>query len=166
MGFVAAGSLALDLIRVRILRINRVFVQGLSFMLKSDEDQSVTGPTYMFVGAFLSLLLFDKTVAAVVLLFLALGDPMAALVGRSIRGPRVLGKSPVGTLAFVGASLLVVVFLVFGGVISFQWVLVLGAVVAGLAELAPLPVDDNVTVPLITGAVIQFLPQLTPLVGI
>ena len=165
MGIVAAGSLAMDLVRVRTSWLNRAFRERLSLVLKSEEEQRVTGPTYMFIGAFLSFLLFDKAVAVAVLFFLALGDPAAALVGRSMRGPRISGKSPVGTLAFVGASLLVVALLVFLGLTTFQWVLVVGAVVAGLVELAPIPLDDNLTVPLIAGAVIQLLPKLTPLVA-
>ena len=165
MGVVAAASLALDLTRIHTATVNRRFVQRLSFMLKREEEQRITGITYMFIGAFLSLLLFDKTVAAVVLFFLALGDPVAAFVGRPMRGPRISGKSPVGTLAFVGASLLVVVSLVFWEVTTFQWVLVLGAVVAGVVELAPFPLDDNLTVPLIAGGVIHFLPRFTTLLA-
>ena len=120
MGIVAAGSLALDLIRLRTSWLSRVFVQRYSSILKSEEEQRITGPTYMFIGACLSFLLFDKPIAVVVLFFLALGDPVAALVGRQMPGPRISGKSPVGTLAFVGASLLVVVFLVFWEVTTFQ----------------------------------------------
>ena len=164
-GIVAAGLLALDLMRIRISWLNRVFVLTLSWMMKSEEGQRINGVTYMFIGAFLSFLLFDKLTAVVVLFYLALGDPAAALVGRPMPGMRIFGKSPVGTLAFVGASLLVVASLVFLEITTFQWILVLGAVVGGLVELAPLPLDDNITIPLIAGGVIQFLPELTVLLS-
>ena len=129
-------------------------------LLKRDEDRRITGATYLLIGSFLAFLLFDKSVAIAVLLFLSLGDPAAALVGRPMPGPRVFAKSPVGTMAFIAVSLMVIGLLVFAGATEFQWIFIAGAVVAGLVELAPSPFDDNMTVPLIAGAVMQYLPSL------
>ena len=159
-GILAIVSLSLDLTRFRVAWLNRIFLQSLRLLLKSDEYRRITGATYLLIGACFAFLLFDKPVAIAVLLFLSLGDPAAALVGRPIPGPRVFGKSPVGTLAFFAVSLLAVALLVFAGVTEFQWIFVAGAVVAGLVELAPSPFDDNLTVPLIAGAVMQYAPLL------
>ncbi len=166
IGILAAGSLALDLIRFRIPWLNRIFLYWLSLLLKKEEEARITGATYLLIAACISFLVFDKEIAIAVLLFLSLGDPAAALIGRPIPGPRILGKSPVGTVAFVGMSILVVAALATAGVLEFQWVLVAAAVVAGLTELAPLPLDDNLTVPLISGACAQYLPHLWGLPGL
>ena len=56
--------------------------------------------------------------------------------------------------------MLVWAVLVGAGVAPLHWSFLVGAVVAGLVELAPLPVDDNLSVPLIAGAVMQYLPIL------
>ena len=159
-GILALGSLALDLARFRIAWLNRIFLDKLRVLLKSSEDSRLTGATFLLIAACLSFLLFEKEVAIAVLLFLSLGDPVAALVGQSVPGPRIFGKSPVGTLAFILASLAVVGALTAGGIADFRWMFLAGAVVAGLVELAPLPLDDNLTVPIIAGAVIQYLPLL------
>ena len=155
LAVLALGSLSLDLTRFRVSWLNRLFLRWLRPLLKSSEDRRITGATYLLVAAFLSFLLFDQAVAIAVLLFLSLGDPAAALVGRPMPGPRLFGKSPVGTLAFIGVSLLVGAALVVAGIAPFHWGLLAGAVVAGLVELAPLPGDDNLWVPLIAGAVMQ-----------
>ena len=155
LAVLALGSLALDLTRFRVSWLNRLFLRWLRPLLKSSEDRRITGATYLLVAAFLSFLLFDQAVAVAVLLFLSLGDPAAALVGRPMPGPRLFGKSPVGTLAFIGVSLLVGAALVGAGIAPFHWGLLAGAVVAGLVELAPLPGDDNLWVPLIAGTVMQ-----------
>ena len=155
LAVLALGSLSLDLTRFRVSWLNRLFLRWLRPLLKSSEDRRITGATYLLVAAFLSFLLFDQAVAIAVLLFLSLGDPAAALVGRPMPGPRLFGKSPVGTLAFIGVSLLVGAVLVVAGIAPFHWGLLAGAVVAGLVELAPLPGDDNLWVPLIAGAVMQ-----------
>ena len=75
-------------------------------------------------------------------------------------GPRIWGKSPVGTAAFLAVSLAVVGLLVAAGVIDYHWGLLFGAAVAALVELAPLPPDDNLTIPLISGAVMHSLVAL------
>ena len=155
LAVLALGSLSLDLTRFRVSWLNRLFLRWLRPLLKSSEDRRITGATYLLVAAFLSFLLFDQAVAVAVLLFLSLGDPAAALVGRPMPGPRLFGKSPVGTLAFIGVSLLVGAALVVAGIAPFHWGLLAGAVVAGLVELAPLPGDDNLWVPLIAGTVMQ-----------
>jgi dolichol kinase len=68
-----------------------------------------------------------------------------------------LGKSPAGTAAFIAVSLAVVGVLVGGNAIEFHWGLLVGAVIAGLVELASLPPDDNMAVPLVAGAAMHFL---------
>ncbi len=160
IGILAAGSLALDLVRFRVPWLNRLFLYWLSLLLKKEEEARITGATYLLIAAFAFFLVFDKEISIAVLLVLSLGDPAAALIGRPIPGPRILGKSPVGTAAFVGVSLLVIAVLAITGVLQFQWVLVAAAIVAGLVELAPLPLDDNLTVPLASGACAQYLPLL------
>lgn len=87
------------------------------------------------------------------LLFVAVGDPAAALVGTRFPGPRFWGKSPSGGVAFVAAALAVWAVLCAFGFGQWSWAIIVGAVGAALVELAPLLVDDNLTVPLIAGAV-------------
>ena len=163
LGLLALASLALDLARFRVPWLNRLFLKWLSLLLKEEESRRVTGATYLLIAACLCFLFFDKFIALAVLLFLSFGDPAAALVGRRAPGPRVFGKSPIGTLAFIGVSLAVLVLLTGAGVAEFKWALVIAAVIAGLVELAPIPLDDNLTVPLLSGAVAQFLP---PILGV
>ena len=162
-GVLAVASLALDLLRFRIPSLNRLFLYWLNLLLKEEEEARITGASYLLIAACISFLIFDKEIAVAVLLFLSLGDPAAALIGKPMPGPRILGKSPVGTVAFVGVSLVVVAVLATTGVMEFRWVLVAAAVVAGLVELAPLPLDDNLTVPLVSGACAQYLPLLLEL---
>ena len=161
VGVLALASLALDLIRFRVPRLNLLFLSWLRPLLKQEEDRRITGATFLLIAACLCFLFFDKHIAVAVLLFLSLGDPAAALVGGAVRGPRLFGKSPVGTLTFILVSLGVLAILAALGVTHFGAVLVAAAVVAGLVELAPLPADDNLTVPLVAGAFAQYLPLLT-----
>lgn len=164
-GILAAASLTLDLVRFRLPWLNRLFLKWLNVLLKREESGRVTGATFLLIAACFCFLFFDKPVAVAVLLFLSLGDPVAALVGRPMPGPRILGKSPVGTMAFAAVSLLVLVLLSVAGIAEFSGALVVAALVAALVELAPIPLDDNLTVPLISGSFAQYLPWLMALGG-
>ena len=155
LGILAAGSLALDLARFRVAGLNRLFMRWLRPLLKSSEGNRVTGATWLLLAAALAFLVFDREIAVAALLFLAWGDPAAALVGRPMPGPRVFGKSPAGTLAFIGVSLLAAGVFVWAGFMPWHWGLAAGAIVAGLVELLPLPGDDNLWVPLAAGVVMQ-----------
>ncbi len=157
MGVLALISWGLDLLRFRMAGLNQLFLRWLAPLLKQTEDRKITGASYMLAAALIAFLAFDRQVAVLALFFLALGDPAAALVGSRMPGPRLYGKSPGGTAAFAGVSMLVVLALSLTGGVDYHWSLLVGGVVAALVELAPLPVDDNLTIPLASGAVMQLL---------
>lgn len=157
LAVLAVGGLAFDLGRMRISGLNRFLVHWLSPLLKREEEHRITGATYLVIAAFIAFLLFHQAAAVAALLFLSLGDPAAALVGSRMPGPRVLGKSPGGTAAFIAVSLVIVSVLVGAGAVGYHWGLLVGAALAGLVELTPLPLDDNLTIPLISGAVMHLL---------
>ena len=121
LAIVSGGALGLDLTRFRVQWVNRCFLRWLAPLLKHDEGHRFTGATFLVVAGLFSFLLFGSQVAVPALLFLSLGDPAAALVGRRLPGPRVLGKSPGGTAAFVSVSLAVVAVLVSSGAIDYHW---------------------------------------------
>lgn len=153
----SAVALVLDLVRFRVQWLNQYFLRLLAPLLKESEKDRINGSTYMIIAALAVFGLFDSTIAVASLLFLSLGDPAAALVGRRMPGPRLRGKSPGGTAAFLAVSLAAVGLLAALGVVEYHWGLLVGAAVAALAELASLPPDDNLTIPLISGAAMHFL---------
>jgi dolichol kinase len=157
LAVVSAGGLGLDLARFRVSWLNRQFLRWLAPLLKQNEGHRFTGATYLVIGALLAFLFYGPEVAVPAMLFLSLGDPAAALAGRRMPGPRVWGKSPGGTAAFVVIALVVVAALVGSGAIDYHWGLLVGALVAGLVELASVPPDDNLAVPLLAGAAMHFL---------
>ena len=57
--------------------------------------------------------------------------------------------------AFVAVAMGVVAVLVATGGVPYHWGLLIGAGVAGLVELAPLRLDDNLTIPLLSGAAMR-----------
>ena len=72
-------------------------------------------------------------------------------------GQRPGGKSVEGTLAFLGVSAAAATGLWAAGVYGTLWPALVGAAVAAIVEFLPIPVEDNVTVPLASAAVMWLL---------
>ena len=157
LSFLAAGGFGLDLVRFRVGWLNRLFTRWMAPLLKADEAGHITGATYMLIAALLLYVVFGKEVAIPAMFFLSLGDPVAALVGRRMPGPRLRGKSPLGTAAFIGVGAGAAAVLIAANGIEHHWALWVGAAVAGAAELASIPPDDNLSVPILAGTAMHFL---------
>lgn len=157
LGFGVLLALALETARLRHCTVNRLFVKVLAPLLKHSEDAEVTGATHFAVAAFFSYYFFGEDIAIPVLLFHAVGDPISALVGERSPGPRYLGKSPVGSLSYLASGL--VVWTTVSALGSGVWSppFFVGLTVACLVEFLPSPVDDNLSVPLVAGAVVHLL---------
>ena len=157
LSVLSGTALLVESIRLRMPGLNSRLVRYLKPLLKTEEDREVTGATYIALASLAAFLLFDKPLAITALFFLALGDPVAALVGSRMRGFRLFGKSPVGTVAFFLVGFAAAAVLSAGDVVDFHWALVAGAAVAAVVELVPLFVDDNVSIPLISGAAMHLM---------
>lgn len=153
-------SLALDVARQRTALLNRAYLGILQPILKESESNQITGATYLLIAAFFAFYFFGTEVAIPVLMFVAVGDPVAALVGPHCPGPRWWGKSPFGILAFAIAALAAWAILAVAGVGAWSWAVAITAVIAAVVEFTPLPVDDNLTVPLIGGGFMVLLRTL------
>ena len=157
---------AAEIARRHSPRINRLFVGAFGRMMRPAEEQGrITGATYLVCASLAVLLLYPPSVAALALLFHAWGDPAAAIVGSRFGrvrlphlgpGPRQ-GKTLEGSMAFFAVALLVSAVLWASGAFGVFWPAALGALVAAVLELLRLPVDDNVTVPLGSGALMAVL---------
>jgi dolichol kinase len=110
------------------------------------------GATCVLVGATLLALVFPMRVAVPVLTMTMLADAAAALVGRRLgRHPwGRLSATVEGSAAFVATGLLVVIWfpsLALGPALA-------GVVVGAVVEALPLPVNDNIRVPLAAAAIV------------
>ena len=154
VGVLLAIALGIELLKVYLPAFRVMFMRIFSPMLRSQEQRGgLTGATYYLIGSFLCILLFDKTLAIVCLCFLTLGDLFAALIGKQWGRIKLFSrKSLEGSLAcFIvcaAAALLIGLHPV---------VAIAGALVATLIELLPTGVDDNVTIPLISGLAMHLL---------
>ena len=122
-------------------------------VLREEEKPTFMGSTYFLFSTILTLLLFPKSIAIASLLILILADSSAALVGKGIGRVPIWGKTLGGSMAFLFTSLLIV--LIYPGLNRFSGSL--AALVATVIEILPIKVNDNLTIPLVAGAIMFFL---------
>ena len=146
-----------EVTRLLVRPINRLFQRVFRSLLRQSEESRVTGATYVLLGALGAFALFPRDVAILAVLFTALGDPVAAMVGIRSHGRRFYGKSPWGTLAMALVGVGVAAALHLTGAIGLTWQAGVGAIVAAVTELVPLPLDDNLRVPLVAGGAMALL---------
>jgi diacylglycerol kinase (CTP) len=157
LGTALGIDLLVETARLRIPAFNESVMRLWGPFMRSSEVDRLSGIPYYLAATLLTIAIFPKPVAALSILYLACGDPIASLFGilygkRSRKISR--GKSVVGTMAGVGACMLVgFVFLQSLGLpdSTVFAVAVLGGLAGGTAELMPFDWDDNFTIPVISG---------------
>lgn len=141
--------LTIDVVRLQVARVRTVFYFLFGRVLRDQERFNLLGATYLLLSALICAHAFPKPIAVLALSFLVVGDTMAALIGRRWGRIKILDKSLEGSLACLG-SCMIIGYLYPGEDVSRTMIWV-GAVVATLSELLPIPLDDNARIPLAAG---------------
>ena len=170
--------LILDIVRLRSPRVNRHFMIIFRALLRGGEASTLNSSTYFLIAASVVFALCDKSIAAIALAFVAVGDPVAGMVGekwgklrvsseeqkiseaprfsRNLRLRGMKGKSLEGSFACFGVCLVVGVILAAVTDVAL-WVVVVGAICATVIEFLSLPVNDNLSMPLVAAVVMQLV---------
>ena len=117
-------------------------------LIRPGEKHNLLGSTCLLIASTITVFLFPKEVAVAALCYLIVGDTVAALVGRRFGRIRLFGKKTLlGSLALFSSAFIA------GSLIpgletrtAFA-----GALVAAIVEALPLPVDDNFSIPILSG---------------
>jgi dolichol kinase len=145
------GGLAGDLLRLRYPSLNVLFFRAFRPLASPREERGIASSTWYVTGLLLVAMLFPLGAFVPAVLVLALADPLASYLGRR------WGKKRLGKGSVVG----LVVFVVVGTAVLLGWAppvrALLAAFAAGLVEVAPWKLDDNLTVPVAVAAALTLL---------
>jgi dolichol kinase len=155
VGVALAVLTAVEILRFALPPVQRAFTSAFGLLLRDDETKGPHGSLYFLAGVFLSILLFPKNLACVGLVYLAVGDTAAEVVGRRFGRVKLLGpKTLEGTAACFVSSAAVGLFLL-------PWPIALvGAAAGTLFELFGTGNIDNATIPVGAAAVMYGLTYL------
>jgi glycerol-3-phosphate acyltransferase PlsY len=155
LGIITAVYFLVELMRFVSPRANEFYVRRLRFLLRRGEVRQVTGSGYYLLGSFIAVASFAPPIAVAAIVFMVVGDLAAAIVGKAYgRTPLLAGKTLEGSLACLVACFLT-------GAALFRHVgpswtdgllmAFIGATAAALAEVLPVRINDNVTMPMVSG---------------
>ena len=153
----AVFVLSLEIARLNIPAWNRFLYTRFGSFIRQNEEHKLTGTVPYILGVAVSLYAYSTDVAAAAICFLAFGDVAATTIGERYGKTKIGDKSLEGSIAFVVAALAAGVALHLLGLGLAPVVLVIGAITAAGVELLPLRINDNLMIPVLTGAVMEFV---------
>lgn len=156
---VAAVVVIVDFFRLHITGVKEIFILFFGSFSRRQEFHRINGATYLMLGCLFTSLLFRKPIVVAAITYIIVGDTFAALLGQTIKGPKLFRKTLVGSMSFmlscVGLALLMHFFLNMEGMPLYT--LLIGAGSAAVLEALPVPWDDNFSVPILCGAVMSLV---------
>ncbi len=173
LGVFMVGSILFEYLRFHNTTVQKLFTTMGSGVLRKSEKNTFTGSTYIFMSAFLCSVIFfnHPHITFIALSLFILGDAIAAIVGISMGRIKIGKKSLEGSAAcfFLG---LLLFFFVYPQVpmLLDRWhgavplpLIFIASFANTLFELFPvsfgkkLSINDNLSVPLITGTILLVL---------
>lgn len=159
------------LLLISILEVERHIHPGLwPFIIKrpygkifKKEPGEILGTTYFLLGSLLTIIFFEKSIAITVLLFTVFGDAISAIIGVKYGKIKLFGgKTLEGSLSFFLICIALGLVLIYLPRLRIShtlnlFLILFGAAAAAFMELLPLRVDDNLSVPIFSGIVMEIV---------
>jgi dolichol kinase len=146
-------AILFELLRFYHPSFKKHFLNLFGDLMRSHEMDNISGATYLMVASVVCIAFFPVEITFVAIASLAIGDTLAAIVGINFGDRKFKGskKSLEGSLAcFIGTFIFAIFWV--HPIIAF-W----GAIATAIAEVYPHNWDDNMKIPIISGAVMTFV---------
>lgn len=160
LGVACVVSLFIDIGRHYIPPLKRVIDKAFEPILREHERNAkqilLSGATWVFLSAFLCVLVFPKLITVTAFAVLIISDAASALFGRSFGKHKFFDKSLEGSLAFVVSAWVVVAVTPKAVGAPIEYIAgAIATVVGAIVEAASvrLRLDDNLSVPVSIGLV-------------
>lgn len=155
----------LDFLRRKNPELNRFVLKIIGPLMRQHEFKRLSGMSWLLLGFALVMLLYQREIVNVAMLFLAFGDPIASYFGIRFGKDKLVGnKTLQGTMAaFVVCTLVASIYYYYNNIMLDRVLIVapLSGLVGALAELVPVgKMDDNFTFPVISATCLFLLFQL------
>lgn len=156
IGSIALFFLSVDIIRLLSKKTNLLLFRKPLFF-KQKEIQTFSSMSLFLVAIFLSILFFPKSIAILTAVFLIFGDVFAKIIGLVFGRVHIFKKTLEGSISYFLAALIFgLILMPYLDNITYPMFIV-GAFAAAVVELIPWGIDDNISVAIISGAVMYLM---------
>lgn len=167
LALIGVPFILLDLSRQWFPQIRDMSLRLFGSVMRHDELTGISANSFYLVGLMVVTAVFPKPVTLLAVLFLGMGDPIAAIVGTRWGRHKIWTSGALAKKSFEGAAanavLSVIATFIFAltymglSVDKAGWLAVMGGVASTFAEILPLPIDDNFTIPVVSASLLYFL---------
>ena len=151
IGIVSIAFITLDLIRFLHKQTNVLLHERVKKLFRKNEYQAFSSMTIFLTAFFITILVFPKEIAIAASTFLIFGDTFGKIFGLAFGKHKILNKTVEGTLAYFGC-ILICSYILYTLFDISPYILIFGGISAPLIELFSMGMNDNITVPLFSGA--------------
>lgn len=138
-----------DLFRIFVTQMKQIYENILGKLLRLGETgKKLNGATLLFLGYALTTLIFEKEIAVISMMILALADSSAAIIGKSYGKKKIFNKTIEGTVAFFIVTFLVSIFFY-----DNIGAIILAAILISVFELFSGKLNDNISIPIFSGII-------------
>jgi len=165
-GSLFAFFLSMEIGRKYLPFLNDLLINFWGPFMRKHEVNQRSGMFYFITGTVCITSLFDKTIVVLSLIYLSIGDPLASLLGiifKHVKSMRLrTGKSLLGTFGMFMICILMTRWILMNAGLSEKdtmWIATLSALAASFSELIcpnPLPLDDNLVIPLCSAITLSY----------
>ncbi|MBN2071474.1 MAG: hypothetical protein JW814_08460 [Candidatus Krumholzibacteriota bacterium] len=140
----------IEILRFKTEKGKRFFWKYFGFLASDKEANGVNTSLYYTISLLICSLIYLREAVLGAIVCLALGDPVAIIIGTKFGRIRIKKKSVEGALANFVICLIVLTIVLPSVKMAFA-----GALAGAFIEIMPLPADDNITIPLFSGGAIS-----------
>jgi len=145
-----------DILRINFEKINYIYNFFFLQFTRDNEKNKLTGASYLFLGALIVALIFEKKIVVVGLLVTSISDSMAAIIGIVFGKTRLFNKTLEGSTAFFISTFTILTIFKFNLVAAL-----LISLISTITELfSSTKYNDNILIPISTCSVIYMLSML------
>ena len=151
IGIVCLCFIALDISRFISRQTQELLTVKVKSIFRKGEEKKFSSMTIFLISSFICVLVFEIEIAITTLVYLTFGDIYSKIFGLAYGRHKLFEKTIEGTLAYIGA-VITFGYIIYTSVDISLPVLIIGGIAATFSEFFPLGMNDNFTVPIISGA--------------
>ncbi|MGC9337522.1 MAG: diacylglycerol/polyprenol kinase family protein, partial [Candidatus Cloacimonadia bacterium] len=164
---IALICIIIDSLRMQHQAVRKPFLQIFGHLLREQEVNTLTGASYLLTSSMVTIAIFPKAIAFFAISFLTVGDAFASIIGMKWGKRKIFGteKTLEGFLGFfVSCTIYGVIFyysyfknLYNSNPLNPLIIIIIGALTAAVIEAVNLHINDNITIPILSGLAMSIL---------
>lgn len=167
---IAIAGFLLDMVRAKYAPLNKLVIKMMGPLMRRSEREGMSGLPFYALGVSISLFFYQRDIAIISIMFLIFSDPLSSFFGVLYGKDKILpNKSLQGAVAGFFTCYLITLFYVMNtatlGTHILVFAIVSGVIGAASELVSAFNIDDNLTIPVLSGLGMTLLNYFVPVFG-